>query len=56
MQDIRNILSIAAAKVISGDLQSAITYYETSFSESQKIDYIGGYFVLVNGWEIFTIL
>lgn len=44
MQDIRNILSIAAAKVISGDLQSAITYYETSFSESQKIDYIGGLF------------
>lgn len=44
MQDIRNILSIAATKALSGDLQSAITYYETSFSESQKIDYIGGLF------------
>ena len=44
MQDIRNILSLAAEKAESGDLQAAISYYETSFSESQKAQYVGGMF------------
>ncbi|KAK8795073.1 hypothetical protein WA588_003924 [Blastocystis sp. NMH] len=44
MQDIRNILSLAAEKAESGDLQAAISYYETSFSESQKAQCVGGMF------------
>lgn len=44
MQDIRNILSLAAEKAESGDLQAAITYYETSYSESQKAAFVGGTF------------
>ena len=44
MQDIRSILSLAVEKVVSGDFQAAISYYESAFNQSQQCNWIGGIF------------
>lgn len=44
MEKIRNIIGLANNKVMEGDIQGAISYFETAFNESQNADYIGGLF------------
>ena len=44
MQNIRSILNLANNKLVEGDIQGAITYFETAFTQSQSAEYIGGLF------------
>ena len=44
MEKIRSIIGLANDKVMEGDIQGAISYFETAFKESQTADYIGGLF------------
>lgn len=44
MDTIRSIIRLADDKVSEGDLQGAISYFETAFKESETANYIGGLF------------
>lgn len=44
MDNIRSIIGLANNKVMEGDIQGAITYFESAFKESQNLEYVGGLF------------